>query len=268
MFHQILLVKPQIATWASAWRCAVPVPFQTITRISEQKAKVKEERKEAYLAKALAAFLAWTSLLMRMVSRLTGLGTKPTTPSSFTGRPIHHSLLNFCSGGRESGVNKTEERVFVRAHGDLCPRRSAVRGAVASVGFTPLWRGGSPWPRRWPPGPALERCRRPPGCTRSCNALQTPRACTEETRSQNKGLNVRGLRQSRNSCQVVFIHCSKVNLSSTCRKLFEWSCLCTSAQHFMCFFCEWYYRLVALVMFYFIILLKKTSIDPMMAEFA
>lgn len=54
-----------------------------------------------YLAKALAAFLACTSRLMRMVSRFTGLGIKPTTPSSFTGRPIHHSLLNFCLGRSE-----------------------------------------------------------------------------------------------------------------------------------------------------------------------
>lgn len=57
---------------------------------------VSEERKKRHLARAFAAFLAWTSLLMRMVSRLTGLGTKPTMPSSFTGRPIHQSLLNFC----------------------------------------------------------------------------------------------------------------------------------------------------------------------------
>lgn len=55
----------------------------------------KRETCCTYLAKALAAFLAWTSLLMRIVSRLTGLGMKPTTPSSFTGRPIHQSLLNF-----------------------------------------------------------------------------------------------------------------------------------------------------------------------------
>lgn len=57
---------------------------------------VSEEHKKRHLARAFAAFLAWTSLLMRMVSRLTGLGTKPTMPSSFTGRPIHQSLLNFC----------------------------------------------------------------------------------------------------------------------------------------------------------------------------
>lgn len=48
-----------------------------------------------------------------MVSRLTGLGTKPTTPSSFTGRPIHHSLLNFCSGGRKSELNKQRNACLV-----------------------------------------------------------------------------------------------------------------------------------------------------------
>lgn len=57
-----------------------------------------------HLARAFAAFLAWTSLRMRMVSRLTGLGTKPTMPSSFTGRPIHQSLLNFCTRKRKDGI--------------------------------------------------------------------------------------------------------------------------------------------------------------------
>lgn len=65
---------------------------------------VSEGHKRRHLARAFAAFLAWTSLLMRMVSRLTGLGTKPTMPSSFTGRPIHQSLLNFCTWKRKDGI--------------------------------------------------------------------------------------------------------------------------------------------------------------------
>lgn len=59
---------------------------------------VSDGHKRRHLARAFAAFLAWTSLLMRIISRLTGLGTKPTMPSSFTGRPIHQSLLNFWCG--------------------------------------------------------------------------------------------------------------------------------------------------------------------------
>lgn len=82
--------------------CVCVAPFYVIYLHQTNKDKHKDSIKEkktlfTYLAKALAAFLAWTSLLMRIVSRLTGLGTKPTTPSSFTGRPIHQSLLNFCS---------------------------------------------------------------------------------------------------------------------------------------------------------------------------
>lgn len=65
---------------------------------------VSDKHKRRHLARAFAAFLAWTSLLMRMVSRLTGLGTKPTIPSSFTGRPIHQSLLNFCMWKRKDGI--------------------------------------------------------------------------------------------------------------------------------------------------------------------
>lgn len=77
------------------WRAWVKVPQGPPCGL------VSEERKKRHLARAFAAFLAWTSLLMRMVSRLTGLGTKPTTPSSFTGRPIHQSLLNFCMWGKQ-----------------------------------------------------------------------------------------------------------------------------------------------------------------------
>lgn len=81
--------------------CAVPMEMMqhgTVGLCIKHPAVLNQVERAArctYLAKALAAFLAWTSLLMRMVSRLTGLGMKPTTPSSFTGRPIHHSLLNF-----------------------------------------------------------------------------------------------------------------------------------------------------------------------------
>lgn len=151
--------------------------------LASRKQKWRRREKEAYLAKALAAFLAWTSLLMRMVSRLTGLGTKPTTPSSFTGRPIHHSLLNFCSGWRKPELNRQRDACLFRL--TVSSALYTVWDAVASMSFKPLWHGGSPWPRRWPPGPALERCRRLPVCTRSCNAPQMPQACTEETQSQN-----------------------------------------------------------------------------------
>lgn len=142
----------------------------------------ERESSQTYLAKALAAFLAWTSLLIRMVSRLTGLGTKPTTPSSFTGRPIHHSLLNFCS--QKGKIKEWVAHLFrliptsaARSLQKLCLLCDAVR----CICFKPLWHGWSLWPRRWRPGPVLERCRRLPACTRSCNVLQKPRVCTVET---------------------------------------------------------------------------------------
>lgn len=88
-----------------------------------------------YLAKALAAFLAWTSLLMRMVSRLTGLGMKPTTPSSFTGRPIHHSLLNFCSFNTNK-QKKKEIKGLIHGSGShlfLCSKSTSVWFSIVCV---------------------------------------------------------------------------------------------------------------------------------------
>lgn len=163
---------------------------------------------------------------MRMVSRLTGLGTKPTTPSSFTGRPIHHSLLNFCSGGRKSESVNKGMLVWSGSWWPLlstlwCVRRSRVRPCVCSK---PLWHGGSPWPQRWQPGPAQERCRRLPVCTRSCNVLQMPQACTEE------GGDTVTKRKS-----FLYTVLSIVDFSSTCRELFYWCHVCSIAQHFMCF---------------------------------
>lgn len=148
----------------------------------------ERETSRTYLAKALAAFLAWTSLLIRMVSRLTGLGTKPTTPSSFTGRPIHHSLLNFCS--QKGEIKESVARLF-----RLTPTSTPTTSLTLPVWFRPLWHGGSLWPQRWRPGPVLERCRRLPACMRSCNVLQKPRACTVEAGSQKISFPTSRLRQ-------------------------------------------------------------------------
>lgn len=45
--------------------------------------------------------LIFCSCSSRMFSSLTGLGMKPTSQPSFTSRPIHQSLLYFCSGERK-----------------------------------------------------------------------------------------------------------------------------------------------------------------------
>ncbi len=79
--------------------------FNKNTRITKWRLHTALLIRFVYLASALAAFLACTSLLIRIVSRFTGLGIKPTSPPSFTGRPIHQSLLNFCKQQQQKQHN-------------------------------------------------------------------------------------------------------------------------------------------------------------------
>lgn len=97
---------------------------------------VSHGHKRRHLARAFAAFLACTSLLMRMVSRLTGLGTKPTMPSSFTGRPIHQSLLNFCMWKR-----KRNSPCFCSQVGVQCVSQTSLTWRKSRASKVMAWPG-------------------------------------------------------------------------------------------------------------------------------